>query len=122
VDLSITPEFPIDRLALAGGHAFTLGVAVAGATTLLAVVLLDRGRAGGLAASLLIVMYLVNIIAQLSPDLRWIEAFSAFHYFDLKQLIDTGEYPLADSAVYLIVAVLGWTLALFAFRRRDLAA
>ena len=46
-----------------------IGLAIAGVTTLLAVVLLDRGRAGGLAAGILIVMYLVNVLAQMSPDI-----------------------------------------------------
>jgi ABC-2 type transport system permease protein len=122
VDLLITPDFPIDRLVLAGGHALALGLAIAGATTLLTVVLLDRGRAAGVAAGILIVMYLANVIAQLSPDLAWLADISAFHYFDLKSLIDAGTYPLADSALYLVVAIGGWALALLAFRRRDLAA
>jgi ABC-2 type transport system permease protein len=122
VDLAIEPDFAIDRLALAGVHAFALGVAICGVTAFLAVVLLDRGRAGGVAAGILIVMYLINVVAQLAPDLRWMASFSAFHYFDLKHVIDSGEYPLADSTLYMVVAVLGWALALLAFRRRDLAA
>ena len=65
-------------------------------------------------------MYLVNVIAQLSPDLRWIADLSAFRYFDLRQLIDAGVYPVADSTLYLVVAIGGWTLGLLMFRRRDL--
>lgn len=122
VDLLIEPDFATERLVLAGGHAFALGLAIMGPTTLLAVVLLDRGRAGGLAAGILIFMYLANIIAQLSPDLSWLANLSAFNYFDLKPLIDTGAYPVTDSALYLAVAIGGWVLALLAFRRRDLAA
>jgi ABC-2 type transport system permease protein len=122
VDLLIRPDFPIERLVMAGGHAFVMGLAIAGVTTLLAVVLLDRGRAGGLAAGILIVMYLANIIAQLSADLRWLADLSTFHYFDLKQLIDTGAYPIGDSTLYLVVAIAGWMLGLLAFRRRDLLA
>ena len=122
VDLLIEPNFPIDRLALAGVHALTLGMAIAGVSTLLAVVFLDRGKAGGLAAGILIVMYLLNILAQLSPDMEDLGRLSAFRYFDLKSLIDAGTYPLADSLLYLAVAIGGWLLALWAFRRRDLAA
>jgi ABC-2 type transport system permease protein len=122
VDLGIEPDFATDRLALAGVHAFALGLAICGVTAFLAVVLLDRGRAGGLAAGILIAMYLINVVAQLSPDLRWLANLSAFHYFDLKQVIDSGVYPLADSTLYVTVAILGWALALLVFRRRDLAA
>lgn len=122
VDLLIEPDFPTDRLVLAGVHALMLGLAIAGVSTLLAVMFLDRGKAGGLAAGILIVMYLLNILAQLSPDIADIGRLSAFRYFDLKALIDAGTYPVGDSLLYLAVAVGGWLLALGAFRRRDLAA
>lgn len=90
--------------------------------TLLAVAFLDRGKAGGLAAGILIVMYLLNILAALSPDMADLGRVSAFRYFDLKALIDAGTYPIGDSLLYLAVAVGGWLLALWAFRGRDLAA
>jgi ABC-2 type transport system permease protein len=122
VDVFIEPDFPTDRLALAGLHAFALGLAICGVSALLAVIFLDRGRAGGLAAGILIVMYLINVIAQLSPDLRGLADLSAFHYFDVRRLIDTGAYPVTDSLVYVVVAVIGWAAALLVFRRRDLAA
>lgn len=122
VDLVIKPDLPTERLAVGGLHAFALGAAIAGPTTLLAVAFLDRSRAAGLAAGVLIVMYLGNVIAQLSPDVQWIATLSAFHYFDLRPLIDAGIYPVAGSALFLLVAVAGWALAVIAFRRRDLAA
>ena len=122
VDMFMAPDFDWARLSLAGVHAVALGLAIAGVTTFLAVVFLDRGRAGGLAAAILIVMYLLNVIAQLSKDVEWVARLSAFHYFDVRALIDTGAYPLADSALFLVVAVAGWLLAAIAFQRRDLAA
>jgi ABC-2 type transport system permease protein len=122
VDAFIEPDFPVDRLVLGGVHAFAFGLAIAAVTTLLAVVFLDRGRAAGLVAGVLIVMYLLNVVAELAPDLGWLARLSAFHYFDLRTLIDTGAYPVLDTALYLLVAFGGWLLALAAFRRRDLAA
>ena len=122
VDLLIAPDFPTDRLLLAGLHALLLGAAIAGVTTLLAVIFLDRGKAGGIAAGILILMYLLNVLAVLSPDVADIGRLSAFRYFNLKDLIDVGTYPLGDSLLYLAVAAGGWLLALWSFRRRDLAA
>jgi ABC-2 type transport system permease protein len=122
VDLIIEPDFDGGRLAMAGFHAFAMAAAIAGVTCALAVILLDRGRAAGLAAAILILMYLLNVIAQLSPDLKEIARLSLFHYFDLREVIDTGTYPVADSAIFLATAILGWLLALWVFRRRDLAA
>ncbi len=122
MDLLIAPDFPTDRVLLAGVHALSLALAIAGVTTLLAVVFLDRGKAGGLAAAILIMMYLLNVIAELSPDLADLGRLSAFRYSDLKALIDTGSYPIAASLLYLAFAAGGWLLAIWAFRRRDLAA
>lgn len=121
VDLFIEPDFPVDRLVLSGVHALVLATAIAGVTTWLSVVFLDRGKSGGLAAGILIVMYLANVLSAMSPDMADLGRLSAFHYFDLKDLIDTGAYPVGDSSIYLVVAVVGWALALWAFRRRDLA-
>jgi ABC-2 type transport system permease protein len=122
VDLLIEPNFPIDRLVLSGVHALTFGLAIAGVSTLLAIIFLDRGKAGGLAAGILIGMYLLNVLAQLSPDMADLGRFSAFRYFNLKELIDTGTYPVGDSLLYMSFALGGWLLALWAFRWRDLAA
>jgi hypothetical protein len=67
-------------------------------------------------------MYLLNVVAQLSADLRDLATFSAFHYFNLLALVDRGVYPLGASLLYLAFAIAGWGLALVVFRRRDLAA
>lgn len=122
VDQFIEPDFDVGRLVLAGVHAFLMAAAIAGVTTALSVALLDRGRAGGIVAAILILMYLLNVIAQLSPDVRDLGRLSAFRYFDLKGVIDTGAYPVGDSLVFLAFALGGWLLAFVLFRRRDLAA
>lgn len=121
-DLLIEPNFPAVSVALSTLHAVAFGVAVAGPTTLLAVVLLDRGRAAGVAAGVLVLMYLLNVIGALAPDFESVTILSAFRYFDLKELIRNGTYPVVDSLIFVVVGVVGWALALVAFRRRDLAA
>jgi ABC-2 type transport system permease protein len=122
VDLFIAPDFDWARLTAAGLHAFAMAAAITGVTCALAVILLDRGRAGGLVAGILIVMYMLNVVAQLAPDFKELARLSAFHYFDLAGVIDTGTYPVVDSAIFAVTAMLGWLLALWVFRRRDLAA
>lgn len=121
-DLLIAPDFPTSSVALATIHAVAFGLAVSGPTTLLAVLFLDRGRAAGVAAGVLVLMYLVNVVGALAPEFESLTVLSAFRYFDLKDLISHGTYPVTDSVVYLAVAAIGWALALAAFRRRDLAA
>jgi hypothetical protein len=121
-DLLIEPNFPTVRVALSSLHAVAFGVAVAGPTTWLAVVLLDRGRAAGMVAGVLVLMYLVNVIGALAPDFEPATILSAFRYFDLSVLISAGTYPVVDSVVFVVVGAAGWALALVAFRQRDLAA
>ena len=47
---------------------------------------------------------------------------SAWDHFRTTELIDGGMVPVADMALFALVAVAGWVAALVAFRRRDLAA
>jgi beta-exotoxin I transport system permease protein len=121
-DLVIEPNFPADRVALSAVHATAFGVAIAGVTTLLAVLLLDRGRAAAIAAGALVVMYLLNVVAAIAPEYRELGVVSAFRYLDLKGLVSTGAYPVENSLLFLAVGIGGWVLALLAFRSRDLAA
>lgn len=121
-DLLIEPDFPMDRVALSTLHSIAFGAAIAGPATLLAVMLLDRGRAAGIVAGVLVLMYLFNVVAALAPDVDWLASVSAFHYFDLQGLIGRGDYPTADSLLLGAVAIAGWATALIVFRRRDLAA
>lgn len=122
VDLAIEPDFPVAGVALAGLHAILFAFAIAGVTTLLAVVTLSRGRAGGLTAAILLVMYLLNVVAALDPDLADLGRVSAFRYFDLAGVIDDERFPVADGLLFTAAAAGGWLAAILAFRRRDLVA
>ena len=97
------------------------GAAIAGGTTLLAVITLNRGVAAGIAAGILIVMYLLNLIANLQPDLSGLARLSIFHYFAAKPIIDQGVFPTGDVLLLGGVALAAWLISLWAFRQRDLA-
>ena len=122
VDFLIEPDFDTARLIGAGGYAVLFGLAIAGVSTAFAVALLSRAQAAGLAAGILIVMYLVNVIAQLDPDLGWVANLSAFHYFDLKPFIDQGTVPMDGMVLYAVAALGGWLAGVVIFRRRDIVA
>jgi ABC-type transport system involved in multi-copper enzyme maturation permease subunit len=115
-------QFDLGRFALAGVLSWLFGCAIAGVTTLLAVVTLSRGRASGIVAGVLVAMYLVFVVAQISTDWEWILPVSAWDHFRTTELIDEGTLPAGDMVMFALVAVAGWVAALVAFRRRDLAA
>lgn len=114
--------FDAGRMLLVVPSAVVFGCAIAGIATLLSVITLSRGIGGGLTAGLLIGMYLLNVVAQLAPDFDWVANLSLFHYFETTAIIHDGILPWADIALYSVIAVATWGLALLLFRRRDLAA
>jgi hypothetical protein len=67
-------------------------------------------------------MYAVFVVTQVSKDWAWIAPISAWDHFRTTALIDNGVVPVFDLALFATVAAAGWIGALWAFRRRDLAA
>lgn len=114
--------FDAGRFLLVVPSAFAFGAAVMGATTLLAVVTLSRGRAGGIAGGGLIVMYLLEVAGRIQPSLNDLRTVSLFRYFDTTQAVSAGVVDLVSLAVLGLVAAVCWVLALELFTRRDLVA
>jgi ABC-2 type transport system permease protein len=96
--------------------------AIAGVTSFVAALTLSRGTAAGVAAGVLLIMYLINIVAELQADLGWLASFGWFAYLTVTELIDDGTVPWSSIAVFGVVAAAGWLGALLVFRRRDLLA
>jgi len=115
-------DFDVGRFAAAAVVLWLFGCAVAGVTSLVGAITLSRAVAGGLAAGILIMMYLMNVVAQVQVDLAWVADFGAFKYLLTTELIDTGAVPWMSVAVFAVVAAAGWLGALVIFRRRDLLA
>jgi ABC-2 type transport system permease protein len=114
--------FDAARFALVIPLAAAFGWAIAGVATLMGVLTLSRGIAAGVTVGLLLFMYLADIVGRIEPDLEWLSWMTAFRYFDTRTVIETGVFPFGDFAIFVVVAVAAWTLAVVAFQRRDLAA
>lgn len=115
-------EFDLGGFAVAGVLSLAFGCAIAGVTTLAAVLTLSRGLASGLVGGVLIVMYALFVVTQVSPDWAWLKPLSAWNHFPTTAVIDEGLVPAGDLALFAGTAIAGWIGALFAFRGRDLAA
>ena len=112
--------FDSGRFLAAAAVMWLFGCAIAGVASLVAVITLSRGAAAAVTAGILIAMYLLNIVAQIQPDLGWLGNLSAFRYAGVGPLIDSGSADWAGIGVFAVVAASGWVASLVLFRRRDL--
>lgn len=115
-------DFQLVRFLVAGMLCFSFGCAIAGPTTLLSVVTLSRGTTSAIVGGVVIVMYAVFVVTQVAADWAWLAPLSAWNHFSTTKVIDDGVFPVADLALFALIAIVGWLGALAAFRRRDLAA
>lgn len=122
VGVAVGAPFDLGRFALAGLLAFALGCAIAGPTTLLSVVTLSRGRSAGIVGAAIFAMYAIFVVTQVSKDWEWAAPLSAWDHFRTTAIIDEGRLPMSDLALFAGIAVASWATAIWAFRRRDLAA
>ena len=65
-------EFDVVRFLAASVIFWLFGCAIAGVTSFVAALTLSRGVAAGVAAGVLLVMYLLNIVAEMQVDLAWL--------------------------------------------------
>ena len=101
---------------------FLFACALCGAATLLSVLTLSRQVSAGLVAGGLLVMYLLDAVSRLQPDLEWLGVPSAFRYLRSTSAIDEGILPLGPIALFMAIAVATWGSAIWRFRSRDLVA
>jgi ABC-2 type transport system permease protein len=116
----IDVSFDLAAFAAVGVLSFAFGCAMAGVSTLVSVITLDRGRSIGFGAFVLILMYLVTIVAGLEPALENLKYLSAFHYYHPAAVIDGGQDPIGESLLFGALAIGCWSLAAWRFRTRDL--
>lgn len=116
----IDVSFDLRAFAWVGVLSFALGCAIAGVSTLVSVVTLDRARSIGFGALVLILMYLFIVVALLEPSVDWLRYLSAFHYYRPAAVIDRGVSPLGETALFGAIALGSWGLAVWRFRTRDL--
>jgi ABC-2 type transport system permease protein len=120
--VAVGAGFNLGRFLLAALLAFSFGCAIAGPTTLLSVVTLSRGRSAGIVGAAILAMYAIFVVTQVSKDWAWAAPLSAWDHFRTTALIDQGQLPVGDLALFTGIAVASWAAAIWAFRGRDLAA
>lgn len=102
------------------GSLFAL--AIFGVTMMFSSFFSERGKVTMLSAGLFMLMYFLNVLANLKESLESLKYLSLFHYFDYgKALLENQIEPLSI-AVFLGVAVVCTLGGLYWFNHRDIAA
>jgi ABC-2 type transport system permease protein len=96
--------------------------AVFGAGMWLSTIFNERSRVYMVMGGGLLVMYVLNVVANLQPDWEWLRYGSVFYYFNAQAILTGTQLDWLGVAVFsgIIVATLG--LAVRHFSRRDIAA
>lgn len=89
-----------------------------------------RWRVMGLAVSIVLVMFLVNVLGQMWDPAAWLRPLTLFYYYQPQQVIpegggwnvSVGGVPVPMLLVLYGVGGVGYALALVTFIRRDLPA
>ena len=117
-------EVDLSSLALLLVHVqmliFTL--AVAGGGLLLAILILQPGRTYGLAAGIIVIMFVILIVADIASGVEWLEKFSLFGYWNPVDQLGSGDFIWRDALVLGGVALVTAVASLAIFRRRDIVA
>ena len=112
---------PGDKLAAALVMLVLIGLAFGAIALAISAFTGNRGASIGIAVALMVVMYLVDALANIVDSLGMVRPLSLFRYYMGGDPLRNGiSFP--DAGVLAAVAVLFLVISLIAFERRDLAA
>jgi ABC-type Na+ efflux pump permease subunit len=77
--------------------------------------------AAGIALTIVLIAYALQIFGSLWPDAEWLQPYSLFYYLRPDTVLREG-LQVFDAALLLLVGVIAVVYALIVFPRRDLAA
>ena len=119
---SLALDETIDPVMLALTHLYSVPyVLVCAAIGLLCSVTLDRSETAQAGAVIVVfVLWLVEGLSEMDPDLEWVGDLTPSRYFDPAAVLIHDEVPLLDSAILLVAFVVLTGLAVVLFIRRDI--
>lgn len=102
--------------------AFLFGGAIFSIGFFFSALLSEKGRVAFLTVGLVLVMYVLNIIANLKESLADLKYGSFFYYFDFKSAVVDGKINLESLLVFGGVIIVFTLLAALIFQKRDISA
>lgn len=114
-------DLPIGDLAAATASVGLLAIAFGSLALAIGCSTGRRSLAIGLTAGIAAATYLFDVLAPSVDAIAWLEQLSPFYYYGGNQPLVNGLDPL-HVAVLVLIAVVAFAYALWAFERRDVAA
>lgn len=115
-------DFPLEGFVYVGilGELFSLSVF--SLSLLFSSMLSVNGKALSVPLFIVLGMYALKIASELNESVQDIKYLSLFHYFDYNAALIDNTLPVFSVLVFAGLSMLGGSIALFYFKRRDIAA
>src|SRR3990167_4166915 len=101
---------------------FLFGAAIVAIACFFSAILSERGRAYLFTGSIIMVMFVINIISAFKESLSNIKYLSLFYYYDPGEAVINSSLSVVSIGVLTAVAVVGLAAGAFVFKRRDVNA
>ncbi len=95
-------------------------LSIASISILISTILNKKMKASIMGMAVVVGMYLIESISQLTPDYENISIISLVNYFDPSELLTKGEMTATHPILLTIITLVALTLAMFYFDRRDI--
>jgi hypothetical protein len=102
-------------------NLYSMYLAVAGATLLIASMSNHRGRAMAATFALVLASFLVNFMVQFWPTISSLRWLSVLHYYKPADILVTGQVAWTHLIVLVSIASIAWGIAGEVFARRSIA-
>jgi ABC-2 type transport system permease protein len=109
------------RYAYTFVNCFFLLLAIAGYAFLLSCLIDDQRRVIVISVGIMLIMFVADLMLDLSDTLKPWQALSLFAYFRTGGAIETGRFPWDDVGVLAGFAVVTLAATVFAFRRKEIS-
>lgn len=124
----VAAEFAIDTdRSIAFGEffqinfiGFLLFYAIGGYSLLISALFDDEKNAFALAGGITFIFYGIDMVGKIVPDLDWIRNLSLFSLYEPGKIASGDANLWLSSLVFISIGIIGYTVAIFMFRKRNL--
>lgn len=119
--IPLNETFDTAGLLLSGLGWFVLFFSLGAISLLVTTLFLESGRSLAAAGILVFGMWILDRLSGLVESTKFLQNMSIFHYLTPRRILETGEIPLAEFGLVVLIGVMALTAALYIFQKRELA-